>query len=143
MRFSIDCKNMSGIEAAIKARRRSVCCKQISKVGLVRVCDGRSPKAESLHTCHKDCPIDLLRAALEECHAAEVPGYVLQSALRSRAAESSESDRRLIYDLGQDDEKRLAHNKAVNMLHESIRSGNDVPAEFEELINELIVNHVM
>jgi len=91
----------------------------------------------------KDCPIDLLRAALEECHAAEVPAHVLQSALRSRAAESSESDRRLIYDLGEDDEKRLAHNKAVNMLHESIRSGNDVPAEFEELINELIVNHVM
>ena len=85
----------------------------------------------------------MLRAALEECHAAEVPGDVLQSALRSRAAESeSESDRRLIYE-GQDDEKRLAHNKAVSMLDESIRSGNDVPPEFEELMNELIVNHLL
>ena len=91
----------------------------------------------------EDCPIDLLRAALEECHAAEVPEAVLHSALQSRAAESNESDRRLICDLGQDDEKRLAHARAVSMLHESIQSGHDVPPEFDELMNELIVNHVL
>jgi len=29
------------------------------------------------------------------------------------------------------------------MLHASIRSGEDVPPEFEELMNQLIVDHIM
>ena len=116
---------MSGVQAAIQAR-----------LSLPHV-------AVDLFCFLQDCPIDLLRAAIEECRAANIPQAVVDEALQSRAAGLKEADRRILFEIGQDEEKRASYNSAVRMLHESIQTGNDVPAEFEELINELIVNHVL
>lgn len=93
-------------------------------------------------TC-QECPIDLLRATVEECRAANVAQATIDEALRCRALGMNEADQRMIMGFGQDDEKRASYNRAVALLHESIQTGKSVPAEFEELMNELIVNHVM
>jgi len=85
----------------------------------------------------------LLRATGEECRAANVSQITIDEALHSRALGMNEADQRMIMGFGQDDEKRASYNRAVGLLHESIQTGKSVPAEFEELINELIVNHVM
>ena len=85
----------------------------------------------------------MLRATVEECRAAGVSQILIDEALEARADGMNEADRRMIIGFGHDDEKRASYNKAVSLLHESIQTGQKVPAEFEELMNELIVNHVM
>ena len=80
---------------------------------------------------------------MEECRAAGVSQILIDEALEARADGMNEADRRMIIGFGHDDEKRASYNKAVSLLHESIQTGQKVPAEFEELMNELIVNHVM
>lgn len=80
---------------------------------------------------------------MEECRAANVAQTLIDEALEARALGMSDADRRMILGFGRDDEKRASYNKAVSLLHESIQTGQKVPVEFEELINELIVNHVM
>ena len=67
----------------------------------------------------------------------------IDEALQSRAQGMREADCRMIMGFGQDDEKRASYNRAVALLHESIQTGKSVPPEFDELMNELIVNHVM
>ena len=68
---------------------------------------------------------------------------LIDESLERRAVGMSEPDQRMITGFGHDDERRASYHKAVSLLHESIQTSKKVPAEFDELMNELIVNHVM
>jgi len=94
-----------------------------------------------------NCPIDMMKTAVIQCHTAGLPENELKEAISAKMAfDLTEGEKKkLLADLSNanDEEMRRKHNECVNLLRESIRAGTDVPAHFEELLNELLVHQVM
>merc|ERR1712050_250951 len=84
-----------------------------------------------------ECGIDMLKTAIEQSRAAGVPKWVLEDAMSERAKVASnlpESERKRLQhslDSCNDDEKRASYNMAVSMLRDAIRTGGDVPPQFD------------
>lgn len=104
---------------------------------------------DGVKTALEDCGVDMLKMAIEQCRVARVPEAVLEEAMTVRARLAlnlPEHERARLLDglkSCSDEERRAAYNEAVSMLHEAIRTGSDVPPQFEELMNELIIQQVI
>lgn len=95
-----------------------------------------------------DCGIEMLKTAIEACRAGNVSETELAEAMaaREKKADLSYEDRqRLLLSLKtcNEEEMRTKHTKVVSMLREAIKTGNDVPKEFDDLVNELIIDQLM
>jgi hypothetical protein len=97
----------------------------------------------------QDCGIENLKTAIEACRAANLNEEDLAEAMAAReklAADLPREERqRLLHSLKScnEEEMREKHTKVVSMLREAIKTGSDVPEEFDDLVNELIINQVM
>jgi hypothetical protein len=97
----------------------------------------------------QDCGVDMVKMAIEQARSAGVAQSVLEEAMLARERDAAslpeEERRRVLQDLEScnDSEKREKYNRAVGILHDAIQSGKDVPPEFEQLLNDLIVSQVM
>merc|ERR1712039_186706 len=101
---------------------------------------------KALRQALQDCSIDMLKTAVEQCRTAGVPEVELENALTARAqlAEtmSAAERNRLLQGLRtcNDEEKRATHNQVVSILRDAIRTGGEVPPQFDDLMNELIID---
>merc|ERR1712190_115845 len=101
---------------------------------------------KALRQALQDCSIDMLKTAVEQCRTAGVPEIELENALTARAqlAETmSVAERnRLLQGLRtcNDEEKRATYNQVVSILRDAIRTGGEVPPQFDDLMNELIID---
>jgi hypothetical protein len=105
--------------------------------------------SDKVKTALMDCGIEMFKTAFEACRTAGLPERELAEAVAAREERApdlpDEERQRLLLSIKTCNEKEMreTHDKVVVMLRDAIKTGSDVPEEFDDLVNELIVNTVM